>query len=196
MFIETIMGSPTKIKVLRVLLETKIAYSLVDIETLTGLSIGAVHKVALGIAKEGIATVKKGKGKLRYYQVNRENRYANILSAMFEYEKAGRRSLPVHIWNVLETLCSHLKNEFKSINDIVLYGSMARGEFRINSDIDLLVVTENDFEDEAEVRKVCNRKKIKNEIRPVFVTQKELALGREKDADFYENVYKEGMRLI
>ena len=73
---------------------------------------------------------------------------------------------------------------------------MARGEFRINSDIDLLVVTENDFEDEAEVRKVCNRKKIKNEIRPVFVTQKELALGREKDADFYENVYKEGMRLI
>ncbi|HLC96164.1 MAG TPA: nucleotidyltransferase domain-containing protein [Candidatus Nanoarchaeia archaeon] len=196
MFIETIMGSPTKIKVLRVLLETKIAYSLADIETLTGLSIGAVHKVALGIAKEGIATVKKGKGKLRYYQVNMENRYANILSAMFEYEKAGRRNLPVHIWNVLETLCSHLKNEFKSINDIVLYGSMARGEFRINSDIDLLVVTENDFEDEAEVRKVCNRKKIKNEIRPVFVTQKELALGREKDADFYENVYKEGMRLI
>ena len=65
MFIETIMGSPTKIKVLRVLLETKIAYSLADIETLTGLSIGAVHKVAIGIAKEGIATVKKGKGKVK-----------------------------------------------------------------------------------------------------------------------------------
>ena len=200
MFLETIIGSPVKVKVLRVLLETKTAYSLADIEKLSGLSIGAIHKVAMMLVKEKVVLSKKGKGKQRYFQISMENKYSSSLSVIFDYEKAERRNVPIHIWNILETLCSNLKNEFNKINDIILYGSMARGEFRINSDIDLLIITEDDFHDEADVRKMCShkniRKKIKNDIKPTFVTQKELELGRQKGSDFYENIYKEGLRLI
>ena len=42
MFIETIIGSREKVKVLRVLLENKTAYSLKEIKELSGLSIGAM----------------------------------------------------------------------------------------------------------------------------------------------------------
>lgn len=200
MFLETIIGSPVKVKVLRVLLETKTAYSLADIEKLSGLSIGAIHKVAMMLVKEKVVLSKKGKGKQRYFQISMENKYSNSLSVIFDYEKAERRNIPIHIWNILETLCSNLKNEFNKINDIILYGSMARGEFRINSDIDLLIITEDGFGNEADVRKMCSRKnireKIKNDIKPTFVTQKELELGRQKGSDFYENIYKEGLRLI
>jgi len=100
----------------------------------------------------------------------------------------------------LETIANKLPTIFKKIDDIILYGSMARGEFRINSDIDLLIVAEDDFENESDVRKMCNhkniRKKIKNDIKPTFVTQKEIELGRSKSSDYYENIYKEGLRLI
>lgn len=200
MFLETIVGSPVKVKVLRILLETKSAHSLADIEKLSGLSIGAIHKVVMMMTKENLVISKKGKGKQRYYQINMENRYSNSFSVIFDYEKAERRNIPIHIWNILESLCSNLKSEFKKINDVILYGSMARGEFRINSDIDLLIVTEDDFENESDVRKMCNRKnikkKIKNDIKPTFVTQKEIEIGRSKGSDYYENIYKDGMRLI
>lgn len=200
MFLETIIGSPVKVKVLRVLLETKTAYSLADMEKLSGLSIGAVHKVVTLLIKENIVQFKKGQGKQRYYQINLDNKYSNSISVIFDYERNERRNIPLHIWNVLETLCSNLKSEFKKIKDIILYGSMARGEFRIHSDIDLLIITENDFEEEAEVRKMCKgtniKRKIKNDVKPTFVTQKEIDAARLKGSDYYENIYKQGLRLI
>ncbi|MBS3081754.1 nucleotidyltransferase domain-containing protein [Candidatus Pacearchaeota archaeon] len=200
MFIETIIGSQEKVKILRVLLETKIAYSLADIKELSGLSIGAIHKVKNLLLKENLIIEKKGKGKQKYYQINIENKYFNNLATIFDYEKNERRNIPVHIWNKLETLCSKLKNRFnhksRSIKDIILYGSLARGEFRINSDIDLIIIIENEFQEETKIRKLCGDAKIKNKISPTFVTQKEIELARSKGSDYYENLYKEGLRLI
>ena len=195
MFIETIIGSPEKVKVLRILLENKIAYSLADIKELSGLSIGAVHKVKTLLLKENLITEKKGKGKQKYYQISIENRYFNNLAAIFDYEKNERRNIPLHIWNRLEILCSDLKNKFKDVKDIVLYGSLARGEFRINSDVDLQIITENEFQDETKVRKLCKHAKIKNKVNPTFITDNEIKLARSKGSDYYENIYKEGLRL-
>ena len=199
MFIETIIGSPAKVKVLRVLLESKIAYSLADIKKLSGLSIGVVHKTITLLLKENLILEKKGKGKQRYYQINLDNKYSNSLSVIFDYERNERRGIPLHIWNILESLCSNLKSEFKKVEDILLYGSLARGEFRISSDIDLLIITQDDFSDETGVRKMCSGKKIKekikNKINPTFVTQKEIGLARSKGSDYYENIFKESLRL-
>ena len=199
MFIETIIGSREKVKVLRVLLETKTAYSLKEIKELSGLSIGAIHKVKNLLLKEKIIVEKKGRGKQRYYQINIENRYFNNLSTIFDYEKNERRNIPIHIWNQLETLCNGLKNRFsiksRSIKEIILYGSLARGEFRISSDIDLMIVTEEGFSDETEIRKMCKNTKIKNKINPTLATQKEIELARSESSDYYENIYKEGLIL-
>lgn len=196
MFIETVIGSPAKVKVLRTLLESKIAYSLSDIKKLSVLSIGVVHKTVTLLLKENLIIEKKGKGKQRYYQINLENKYSNSFSGIFDYERNERRGIPLQTWNLLETLCSDLKNKFRNIKDIVLYGSLARGELRINSDIDLLIITENEFEDETKVRALCKRTDIKNKINPTFVTYKEIELARSKGSDYYENIYKEGLRLI
>lgn len=199
MFIETIIGSREKVKVLRTLFETKTAYSLKDIKELSGLSIGAIHKVKNLLLKDNIIVEKKGRRKQRYYQINIENRYFNNLATIFDREKNERRNIPLHIWNQLETLCTSLKNRFsiksKSIKEIILYGSLARGEFRINSDIDLMIVIEEEFRDETEIRKMCKDTKIKNKINPTFVTQKEIELARSKGSDYYENINKEGLML-
>ena len=60
MFIETIVGSPAKVKILRLLLETKIAYSMEDTRKMTGLSIGVIHKTLHSLVKENLAILKKG----------------------------------------------------------------------------------------------------------------------------------------
>src|SRR3989338_1489794 len=155
MFIETVMGSEAKVKVARTLLESKIAYSMQDIKQLTGLSIGAIHKVISGLLKEGLIIQKKGRGKQRFYQANLENKYAARLSSVFDDERNGRKSVPLHVWNRLGSICSELKAKIEGIKDIILFGSLARGEFRISSDIDLLILTENNFNNEAKARKIC-----------------------------------------
>src|SRR3989338_11455327 len=98
MFIETIVGSSAKIKVLRALLETKTAYSMEDIKKLSGLSIGVVHKAVTSMLKENIIIRKKGSGKQRFYQINLENRYSGKLLGIFDEEKIERRGIPIHIW--------------------------------------------------------------------------------------------------
>lgn len=196
MFIETIIGSQAKVKILRLLLETKIAYSMEDTRKMTGLSIGVIHKTLHSLAKENLVILKKGEGKKRFYQANLDNKYVTKLSSVFEDEKNERRSIPVHIWNRLEGICSELLTKVNDIKEIILYGSLARGELRINSDIDLFVLTESDFKDETRARAICKKTDLKNKINPIFVTEKEWTLHQSKKSEFYEGILKEGIRLI
>ena len=196
MFIETIIGSPAKVKILRLLLEAKIAYSMEDARKMTGLSIGVIHKTFHSLAKESLVILKKGEGKKRFYQANLDNKYVTKLSAVFEDEKNERRSIPVHIWNRLESLCSEMVAKIKGIKDIILFGSLARGELRINSDIDLFVVTEDAFKNESKARVICKKTDLKNKVNPIFVTEKEWKLHQSKKSEFYESILKEGIRLI
>lgn len=193
MFVETIIGSAAKVKVLRILVESKIAYSLKDIQKLSGLSIGVIHKVITLLKEENIIIQKKGKGKQRYYQINLESKYSGKLSAIFDQEKDERRNIPAHIWNRLEALCSGLKAKFTGITGIILFGSLAKGEFRINSDIDLLIITKDNFKDEPKARGLCS--KMKNKVNPIFMAEKEFEKHKIKKSDFYENIMKEGLRL-
>ena len=195
MFIETIIGSPAKVKVLRILLENKIAYSMLDIQKLSGLSIGVIHKVITLLKEERIIAQKKGKGKQRFYQINPGNKYLSKLSAIFDEEKIDRRSIPVHIWNMLEILCSELKTKLKGIRSIILFGSLAKGEFRINSDIDLLIITKEHFKDETKARGLCRNKTMKNSVNPIFMAEPEFETHKAKKSDFFESIMKEGLRL-
>ena len=196
MFIETVIGSPAKVKILRLLLETKIAYSMEDIRKMTGLSIGVIHKTLHSVAKENLVVLKKGEGKKRFYQANLDNKYAAKLSAVFEDEKNERRGIPLYIWNRLESICSELVTKVNDMKEIILFGSLARGELRINSDIDLFILTGDDFKDEIKARAICKKTDLKNNINPIFVTEKEWALHQTKKSEFYESILKEGITLI
>ena len=196
MFIETIIGSRAKVKILRLLLETKIAYSMEDTRKMTGLSVGVIHKTFHSLVKENLAILKKGEGKKRFYQANLDNKYAIKLSAVFEDEKNERRSIPVHIWNRLEGICSELAAKIEGIKEVMLFGSLARGELRISSDIDLFILTKDEFNDETKARAVCKKTDLKNKINPIFVTEKEWGLYQSKKSEFYESILKEGIRLI
>ena len=177
-------------------MESKTAYSTKDIKKLSGLSTGGVHKVITLLLKERIIMQKKGKGKQRFYQVNLENKYASKVLGIFEDERNERRGIPLHVWNTLESLCSDLKAKIKGINDIILFGSFARGEFRIYSDIDLLIVTEDSFKEESKARMICKHIKLKNKVNPTFITEKEIMQHKTKASDFYESILKDGLRLV
>ncbi|MCK9398453.1 MAG: nucleotidyltransferase domain-containing protein [Bacteroidales bacterium] len=59
---------------------------------------------------------------------------------------------------IISDLKSHLlKNYGKSVNDVVLFGSQARGDSNEYSDFDVLIVLENDYSgrDENQILDLC-----------------------------------------
>src|SRR3989338_3343668 len=132
MFIENLIGSKAKVKMLRVLSESRTAFSLKDLKEETELSMGILHKSLADLAEDGIVLKIKGTGKERLFKFNTDCPFAPMLFDIFRVEKTRQRKEVVlrHTWQVLEKLVSSLKGK---VLLIALFGSQARGNATIKS---------------------------------------------------------------
>ncbi|MBI2146660.1 nucleotidyltransferase domain-containing protein [Candidatus Woesearchaeota archaeon] len=184
MFLENILGSRTKVKLLRVLSEARTAYSLKSLKKETALSLGITHKAAEELAEENIVIKIKGTGKERLYKFNSHGEFAGPIFDLFRTEKTRQRRevIFLHTWSVLENFVS--KNRGK-VDLILLFGSVARGDATLQSDIDVLVIprSNKDF-----IEKI-------NKINPTILN---LAAFKEEIAHntlFYRNLKKDALIL-
>ena len=83
MFIESIIGSKAKVKILRVLAESRTAYSLKNLTDATELSIGIIHKALGDLVEEGIAIKIKGTRKERLFKFNTGSPFAASVFDIF-----------------------------------------------------------------------------------------------------------------
>ncbi len=62
-------------------------------------------------------------------------------------------NLPNNIQNILNELILEIKNILKSkVNKIILYGSYARGDYKENSDLDIMILTDLSEEEIIDIR--------------------------------------------
>ena len=84
----------------------------------------------------------------------------------------------------------------KKIQLVILFGSVARGEWAKGSDIDILVVVSGK---ENEVTPILNKAKINVspllEIRPISTTTEKFREGFKKRTEFYDELWKDGVVL-
>jgi len=162
MFIENILGTESKVKILRTLLEINTAFTLKDLEKETGLSRGIIHREIKRLEKIDIIEKVEKQGKLSFYKINLNNSYAHILAKIFDLEKIKERrnKIPVKTWNILESLINSIISNKINIDMIILFGSVARGTSTLKSDIDLLVVIEGKLKG----KEVLNEGEILDEI--------------------------------
>lgn len=190
MFLEEILGSKAKVKVLRTMFDKNTAYTREELEEETGLSTGAVHSALKDLTNNDTVLELKGKGKKRFYKIGRKNGnpIVKTLSNLFDQERFSEReeSIPVHHWNRLADVVKNLKDMLADeLSQVILFGSLARGEATPRSDVDLLIVVKENKEKNV-------RKKIRSK------------LGKKWDADFslivrstdqLENMREEGTSL-
>lgn len=196
MFIERLIGSSAKVKVLRVLAESNLFYSLYDLQRITNLSMGAIHKAVSAFLRESIVTEKKGAGKQRYYQFNTnfvENRYAQTILSLFDIEKQERRRvIPLDVWSYLEDIGNDLVDNVPGLSLIYLVGSIPRGEINIRSEVELLIVGDKDC-DSQKVDKTV-KKYSRKKVRYVFLREKEF--DEKKDTPRYRTELEGSLLLI
>ena len=134
--LESILGSRSKVKILRFFFkDIERDYSLDDVSKGTGLSFGTVHPAMGQLTDSRIIIVRKI-GRTRVYRLNRANRLFKELSALFKAEGQGLKKLAFKFV---------VMSNKKGLKNVVLFGSVARGEYTAEAgDVDLLFICKDE----------------------------------------------------
>jgi predicted nucleotidyltransferase len=187
--LEKILSSKAKIRILREMIETNREYTFEDITKTINMSFGTVHPILKDLADSRILIVRK-MGRSKLYKINEKHLLYNKLKKMFKAEKEG--------FNIVAKKFARLLVK-KGIKNIILFGSVARGEPTEKSDIDLLVIYKgNEALAKDNISKLSQEflNKYDVEIVPTYLSVKEAKNRRRKFDRFIMNVLNEGKVLF
>jgi len=137
------------------------------------VSVGGTHKVLKSLHELGFVKVRKS-GKNLYYQINDRNPSIKNFKIFMTVTE-------------LNSVLDDIKNKSEKV---VLFGSCAKGEDTIDSDIDLLILSR----DTVAIKDYLKKKKIGRRIQAIVVNASELIKLKEQDKAFYDEV-KNGIIL-
>lgn len=130
-----ILGSKNKIKLIRFLIKHQNwEFNITELSKDLMINKGNISKLIKELGKNDIITINN-KGKILLLKLNKNNRFVkNALIPLFKKEESFFNGYLNKIVKVLK---------HKNIISIILYGSIARGEAKLDSDIDILVISKN-----------------------------------------------------
>lgn len=139
MLLDAILGSKVTIKVLRSLLRRPYRERFFrELAKEAGVGLGPLAKslrelVKWEIVKERIV------GKQHFYKANLENPVTKTLFDLFTMERKG--DIPANLGTALEEFVNRLRTESReNLLSVVLFGSVAAGKAKPESDLDILLV--------------------------------------------------------
>lgn len=139
-----------------------------------GMAKATVGKWLKALENERIITSKE-KSNAKFYKLNKESSIVKQTKILISLEEI----IP-------------LFNDFSK--EAYIYGSVARGEDTRKSDIDLLVITN---EEEKKVIEEVNEvsKKIERDIKPTIFTPLEFSKLAKEDKAFYERINRDKIKI-
>jgi predicted nucleotidyltransferase len=143
--LEQVLGTKSKVAVLRSLFHSKLGHSGGAIARQTGVALFAVQKTLASLEGIGLVDVERGPVENRYRLNAQHYLVAHGLRALFEGERHMPQALARELGNLLEG----------KVIAAGLFGSFARGAARAGSDIDLFVVVKT-LKDREKVSRILS----------------------------------------
>lgn len=137
------------------------SYFFREIRDLLQAGSGAVHRELANLVEAGLITLTKQANQTRYQANTRSPVYRELHD--FLQKTAG---IPQQLRQALKPMESHIRIAF-------IYGSFAAGEMRPESDIDLMVCGDIEFEDLVGLIQEAQTK-LDREINPVLYTEESI----------------------
>lgn len=154
MVVENVFSSPSKVQVLRVLSSSSSALSPQELEKECTKNISVIYDAVRELEAEGVIVSVNPEGRKNYYRLNMENSFSDSVRTLFRDEKEEKSlsDVPAHLLNIVFDVRNRLKSGVEGLELVLIFGSVARGDFTPESDIDLyLVVEEKSLELEDKV---------------------------------------------
>lgn len=173
-----------------------------EIQRKTGLNYERVNKYLNDLEQLGVLKSRR-KGRLKLYQINTSNPYGLQFLSIIEIKKQRKFSSknPI-IQNMLSKFTNEIKKELDGkILSIVLFGSVARGKYSRDSDVDLLIITSDlSIEEKTQLESIVTRISSKSsasygfDLVPLNVTLLDFREGF-KTRDFYKDLWEDHVLL-
>ena len=137
-----------------------------------------VHRTVNKLSKDGVV-IKTKVGKSYLCSLNLENEKSATLIQLSEIEK--RENLYIankELKLVLEDFIRTLESQHKNIITVILFGSYAKGTATKESDIDILLISNEKIEIEKVIKGIYA--KYGKEIMPIVMTQNDFKKQKDK----------------
>jgi predicted nucleotidyltransferase len=171
--LDDILGNKLKLRILRLFCMAIGEYTGREIAKLTGYSQTYTMRALSDLEANGLL-FRRDVGRSHLYSLNQKHMMVRELTKLFNLER-----------NALEKVAQYIKDGLgESLRSIVVFGSVARGEERPGSDIDM-ILTLNDgakavTESEISSVSIAASAASGNPISPILVTVSELEKIRAK----------------
>jgi predicted nucleotidyltransferase len=178
------LNSKAKIRILRFLLRYPTReFTEREISRLIKMSPNTVNLAFKEYRKTNVFHYKRI-GKTHIYKCNKDSVLFSMFSELFKKELRIRK-----------TLFEVLKKNFESIGSCVIYGSYAKGDEEFDSDLDILIVTDNKPKAEEKIDNVSEEilRRFSIVISPVILTSREFKLKSKKP--FIKNALEHGILI-
>lgn len=170
-FLETLLGSKVKIKVLRTLWKHKEKeFTMRELAKFLGLSHVGIRKVLAELEKTNVIAMRT-LGRSHAFKLNTNSYAASIVEEVFSREAEALSALQHMLRKKLEA---------SPVITAALFGSIVEGEETSLSDIDLLVVTNRRVEVEEVIASLQQdvSKRFGNSISAYYVSEEDLLRKR------------------
>jgi predicted nucleotidyltransferase len=181
---DDLFNSKTKIRILRTIFKHPYReFSEREIAGIIDKSPNTVNKAFKDLRKTNVFQYKRI-GRTHLYKCNQNSVLFKNISNFFKDEKQIR-----------ENLFSILQKNFEFIGSTVIYGSYAKGDEEFDSDLDILIITDNKPKAEEKIEKVSEEilKRFSIVISPVVFTSKEFKSKLKKP--FLKNAIEHGILI-
>lgn len=185
-----ILGNKIQIKLLRILVKTRGSYTGRELARLINHSQNQTSLALKELERNGLV-VWQSAGRSHLYSVNRDNiMISTFLEEAFQFEDSLLRKLA----EIFSTSIG------KDLLSIVLFGSVAKGEERPGSDIDLVLVIKDKADISVVEERVANAsllatRQFGNQAMPVVVTTTDYDRKIKSKKGFWSEVAMTGRRI-
>ncbi len=188
MFIENILGSTSKIKILRLFFEYPNRTFLTrEIFEDTKVGVGYGLKCMKLLLLSDLIKMKKV-GNQKRYSLNKEHKFYPILNEIFSNERKNYPNISFFHRGIIAEIIEKLHNE-----TVILFGSIAAGTATPQSDIDILIITEREHEVREKIKII--EKKSSVSIQGIILSREKLRENIEKKTRIIKNIAKEKIFL-
>lgn len=192
--IENILANKTNHQIIRAMMrEPNMWFSLSKLRTEIGCGVGSLYFGIKTLLLHKIIEKEAGKKILRVKISSNEisRKITDILKYDFEFVNG----LDYSLYPILSDIVKILISKFDNIENIILYGSVARGRFREESDIDICVILlEKNPKKESEASIEIN--KLKRTINIIYFSKKEFQKLKKEEHLLTKSITEEGKSLI
>lgn len=166
-----------------------------DIRNHTKLGNKALSLALKRLISFGVLVKKKEELPLAVYKLNRDNKYCQDILNLLQKERQDLNHLPYH-FSMIAREFSRESIDSVNVLSIYLFGSVAKGTYRNDSDIDFaIVVKEKKPKDDMAINMITDKlsERFKKKIQCFIIREEQVSKKRTK---LVEEILKHGIKLV